>query len=339
MSVTVGERAERYLADFVSRRRDFVRAWLEAAPHHCGGALANRLGWQVMRALLAQFRYALRPRHAHRELAHYEAALAESGIAVITDFLTDAEFADVKSAYDAFGRSAQVKCALDRNGTGVDWYTGRIDCGRESSEAERVLTAKLARDPMVTKLAEHVLRRRLPKPPTLSYQRLVVRPGFVDDKDFERVLHADRHYHCVKMAYHLRPTAEAQGAYVFCPGSHRVTCARLRHEYEYSVRQARLKKLGEEAIDPSLLRLGRNLVSDRAQREMGLRPTSIDVPGNTLVVSDNRGFHARGTIEPGQERHQIRIVFYYAQVPLWTRLALAIVGKKGKRWATGQFGA
>ncbi|MBI2078585.1 MAG: hypothetical protein HYT80_09510 [Euryarchaeota archaeon] len=313
--------ATRPLRKWAFRHKAKLKQWLDASPSYLPYPLLNRLGLQVIRVLAAWWRYALRRQRNHPELAQHEAALDREGIAVIRDFLPSDDFAALAAAYAEFGHSGRVTCVRNKDGTGVDWYTGRIDCGYEKSAAERMLSEKIARHPAVLNLAEHVLRRSVKEPPTLSYQRLVVEHGYVDDKDVEGVLHSDRYYPCVKMAFYVNAQEEANGAYVYCRGSHRRSMARLRHEYEYSVRESRFLLGKKSRLDPKLMERGRPRISDEHTRAMDLSPSAIVAPANTLVVSNNIGFHRRGTISPGRERQQIRIIFYYVQRPWYGRLA------------------
>lgn len=174
--------------------------WLDAPPHYRPWPLLNRMGFQVVRTLAANLRHRLRLVRRNPALADYQEALDRDGIVVIPDFLPPDIFTEVERAYTEFGNSNHIRVEYDKNGTGVDWFTGRIDPGSVGRAAEEVLVRHVARNPVVRALAEHVLRRSIAQIPTLSYQRLSVRPEMRDDKDVECVLHADRHYPCVKVA-------------------------------------------------------------------------------------------------------------------------------------------
>ena len=309
-----------------ARHRRVLRDWLDAPPHYRPWLLLNRMGFQLVRTLVANFRHRLRPAPRFPALAAYQEVLDRDGIVVIPDFLPSDAFAEVERAYAELGNSNHIRAEYDKGGTGVDWFTGRIDPGQERSAAEEILTLHIARNPVIRSLAEHVLRRTISRAPTLSYQRLAVRPEMCDDKDIECVLHADRHYPCVKVAYYMGENLPENGAYVFARGSHRVTPARLRHEYEYSQRQGKFIA-GRGGLESALLERGRNKISDGARADMGIVEESIVGGKNTLVLSNNAGFHKRGTITPGKERKQIRILFYYTQRPWYGRLMARLLPK------------
>lgn len=309
------------------RYRLRLGAWFDAPPHYRPWPLLNQAGLQVMRAIFANARHALRPRLQNAHLRTLEQALDRDGIIAIPDFLPPEAFAEVQRACREFAQGGTIKVEHDKGGTGVDWYTGRIDPGKERSDAERILTRHISRNPTLKTLAQYVLRRRISTDPTLSYQRLVLRVGMRDNTDVEGVLHADRHYPCVKIAYYIGNNTREAGAYIFCRGSHKMNRARLRHEYEYSIRQGRYLKGERDSLDPTLLERGRNRVADAMRASMGLMEDDIIGAANTLVVSNNAGFHKRGTITPGHEREQIRILFYYVQRPWYSRLLLRLASR------------
>ena len=105
--------------------------------------------------------------------------------------------------------------------------------------------------------------------------------------DPQTALHADTFHPTVKAWLFLEDVSEDDGPFIYVPGSHRASKARLRWERERSIQVApaldRLSARGSFRIDPSEL------------GELGLpAPVHFAVPANTLVVADTFGFHARG---------------------------------------------
>ena len=100
-------------------------------------------------------------------------------------------------------------------------------------------------------------------------------------------LHADTFHPTVKAFYFLTDVAEDEGPFVYVPGSHRLTPARLAWERDLSISAA--------DSDDKLSARG-SLRASRADLEkMGFAsPRAFAVPANTLVVADTVGFHARG---------------------------------------------
>lgn len=100
-------------------------------------------------------------------------------------------------------------------------------------------------------------------------------------------VHADTFHPTVKAFYFLTDVAEDEGPFVYVPGSHRLTPARLAWEHETSMRVA--------AGDDRLSARGSLRASAADLATMGFAaPRVFAVPANTLVVADTVGFHARG---------------------------------------------
>lgn len=298
----------------------FVRSFLEPPLHHKGSILLNRIGLQPARSTWMNLSHALRPApSAAAALGAYTRQLDKDGMCVINDFLPADTFERVSSAYHEYQRSANVAEIPNKKNTGVTWFEGPITNRDGTHPAAQIMIDALSYDPRILALASHVLRRSVSGPLLLGYQWLHLPEGESDDRDIEGALHADRHYPCVKAAFYINENDEANGAYVFCPGSHRFSWARLKHEYEFSLRQRHWAK-GASAADIAPTARGRPVPNDRQRAQMQLREVSVNGHPNTLILSNNMGFHRRGQLQPGQARKQIRIIFYEYQSPLFGRL-------------------
>jgi hypothetical protein len=99
--------------------------------------------------------------------------------------------------------------------------------------------------------------------------------------------HSDTFHATAKAWLFLRDVAEADGPFLYVPGSHRMTPGRLTWEREQSLTAA-------TAADPHHA-AGSFRASAVEIAAMGYgAPVSFAVPANTLVVADTHGFHARG---------------------------------------------
>jgi len=105
--------------------------------------------------------------------------------------------------------------------------------------------------------------------------------------DPQRDLHTDTFHPTVKAWLFLNDVGADAMPFVYVPGSHRLTPARLDWERRMSIEASR------RAAQPQY-RLVRAISPD-ALGELGLPPPrAISAPANTLVVADTFGFHARG---------------------------------------------
>lgn len=298
----------------------YVKRLLEPPPHHAGPVTLNRAGYQALRCILSNLAYRLRPAYRHAELKTYEDQLDRDGICAIADFLPQAGFAALQSAYAAYRGSPSVKQTRNKNNSGVTWYEGPItNKSAEDRDAQKMIDL-LSYDERIIRLASHVLRRPVRAPLLLGYQWLHLPEDERDDRDIEGALHSDRHYPCVKAVFYVNENTIDNGAFVFCPGSHRLSWPRLRHEYEFSVRHQEWLRRGECTPGCGPFDRNRPIPSADTCAEMGIRQVAMEAPANTLVISNNMGFHKRGCLSPGQSRKQIRILFYEFQSPLLGRL-------------------
>jgi hypothetical protein len=111
-------------------------------------------------------------------------------------------------------------------------------------------------------------------------------------------LHSDAFQPSVKAWLFLTDVEDGGAPFVFVPGSHKPTDARLAWEKRMSVAVSRdgerLSRRGSFRIDPVDL------------DALGLPPPmAVTVKANTLVVADMFGFHARGTSDQPTMRVEI----------------------------------
>jgi len=309
---------------------------MEPPRYRSGSVRLNRVGFQVGRMLYEAGCHSLRRRFWRRDLRHLQRQLDEDGLVVIPEFLPNGDFSRLRQAFEAWGRSSFVKTLPDHNGTGVTWVSGRLDTGVATTEPfQRLLLNTLGGDEVIRALVAFVMRRRVSIIPSLTYQALSVTDGHVDDKDVECLLHADRHFNTVKASLLMNANSERSGAFVFCKGSHRLSLARLRAEYDLSVRDALVRAGKSNDIDCALMRHGRNLIAPSDAASMNLQETAVVGEPNTLVLSNNRGFHRRGRLQPGERREQIRLVFHGLEVAWYGRLARHVLNARRRHRPSG----
>ena len=259
---------------------------------------SNRLGLQVGRALAA--RLALKIRRAQglsppNGVAQWADELKAEGYCVVQNFLSPdvfdtvrAEFAGATSDEQAEGAKLYVDgynlgmLAVPINSRTRDSYPAtsehlmgdrrwkEIFCAHEGARLEQFenldrLEARFER-----------IKQHEGQPPP--------------NKDFSTcILHADTFHTVTKAFFYLEATNERNGAFVFAPRSHRLNLRRLRFEYANSVGRF------DRSPQPT----------DAELAEIGVEKRSICCPANTLMIVNPQGFHARGFVDPGFERHAI----------------------------------
>ncbi|WP_417669890.1 phytanoyl-CoA dioxygenase family protein [Roseibium sp.] len=117
--------------------------------------------------------------------------------------------------------------------------------------------------------------------------------------DPQTSFHSDTFQPTAKAWFFLYDVAMEDGPFTYVPGSHRLTPGRAAWEQKQSV----------DAADTKNRLHGRGsfrLTADEA-KAMGFADTvAFNVPGNSLVVADTHGFHARGK----SERPSVRVGIY-----------------------------
>jgi hypothetical protein len=253
-----------------------------------GSAALNRRGLHVRRLLLAHRLAAMR-RHilAGRIGVDDRAAFERDGHLIKPDFLPADLFQDLV--------------------TEVKTHRGP---GRETLQGDTV-TRRIALDPKTLDKLPTV-RKVIESPEFQGITRYVnsfdVEPMFYlqtilthvrkGPPDPQLKLHTDAFQPSVKAWLFLTDVEERAAPFMFVPGSHKPTAARLAWEKAMSIAVSgegeRLSRRGSFRIDPAEL----------AALDLP-PPRAVAVKANTLVVADMFGFHARGISDQPSMRVEI----------------------------------
>ncbi|MEP4034220.1 phytanoyl-CoA dioxygenase family protein [Roseibium polysiphoniae] len=119
------------------------------------------------------------------------------------------------------------------------------------------------------------------------------------ERDPQTVFHSDTFHSTAKCWFFLNDVKEDEGPFIYVPGSHRLTPARIEWERQQS--------LGASAGGRTMHSLGSFRIGEKELSELGYRnPVKLSVPENTLVVADTHGFHARAA----SDRPTVRLAIY-----------------------------
>jgi hypothetical protein len=144
--------------------------------------------------------------------------------------------------------------------------------------------ARLLRSPRWQGLMHYVSSYRME--PVYYIQAILTQISDAPD-DPQTALHMDAFHPSMKAWLFMDSVEADQGPFTYVPGSHRATAARLAWEQRKSL------SLGQG--DNSLSARGSMRIRPEELAELGLpQARPLVVPGNTLVVGDTAGFHARG---------------------------------------------
>jgi len=270
-----------------------------------GNAALNRRGLHTGRLTLAHRLAAMRRRGLAQRIGDEDrAALERDGFVIKPDFLPADVFRDLL---------AEVKA-----------YRGP---GRETLQGDTV-TRRIALDPKVLEKLPAV-RKVIELPQFQGITRYVnsfdVEPMFYlqtilthvlkGPPDPQLKLHSDAFQPSVKAWLFLTDVEERSAPFMFVPGSHRPTEARLKWEKAMSVAVSndgeRLSRRGSFRIDPA----------DLATLDLP-QPRAVAVKANTLVVADMFGFHARGISDEPSMRVEIWAYGRHSPFVPWSFSAL-----------------
>ncbi len=277
---------------------------LTSREYHEGSPLANRLGLQLARTWIMNRRIARACQERRPVHPAYE-ALTRDGVASIPDFLPAEVFQAISREFTSAREAGLLVTApcVEDNGVIEDLvsvgkhrqhFPVTHSTFRENQSLRDLVGDIIGRTPDTTSLIISVMRQSL-EPTT---------PARMIGSNY---IHADIHFPSVKAWLYLNDIDESNGAFIFAPGSHRLTLGRLAYEYEASVRVAKAKTGGaiRSAVPYGLVRIPR---ADQL-RQMGIREKSFVGKANTLVVANTMGFHRRGSFQPNFTRNLLMLRF------------------------------
>ncbi|NIJ09425.1 hypothetical protein FHS31_003057 [Sphingomonas vulcanisoli] len=269
-----------------------------------GSRRLNRWGLHAFRVRLAEgMADERRKRLTTLVSAKDAAAFARDGFVCVRDFLPAQVFAGLRDQVMAYEGPA-------RETWQGDTITRRYAIDNAALEAIPTLRDLL--DDRRWQGLLHFIASDRSQP--LLYIQTILSHRFDADPDPQTKLHADTFHPTMKAWFFLTDVAEDQGPFTYVPGSHRATPARIAWEKQKSI------------VGPDLERLsarGSLRIEESELATLGLpAPSAFAVPGNTLVVADTHGFHARGpSVRPSV---RVEIFAYGRRSPFlpWTGLNL-----------------
>lgn len=272
----------------------------------------NLIGFQVFRYLFHNlfFRIRLRSKKIDDDFSKFYTKLKNDGILKIDNFLNEADFDFVEKVFD---QKLKPQDRLINQETGIYWTTLIFNKYTADIELKKVHDL-FAKNKLINQLISKSLNIKDIGDLSIGFQLLENPSNNIDNKDRETLIHTDRFYPCFKLFLTLNENLVKNGAYKYARYSHLFSFKRLLHEYDFSIRQSLQNKGFNLKKNIKLNRcLPRKFILDKVCKDI----EDITAEKNTLIISNNKGFHQRGIMESGTYRKQIRIVFYYLQKPFY----------------------
>lgn len=278
-------------------------------PYQLGSVLENRAGYQVIRTLGERLRWLARPCPAHTELPPWLETLERDGVVVIPDFLPEPVFAAIREEFDRVREEMPFTVFGPRERGRIHVATLEV-----TPEDDRfpMIHEHLSSNESIRAAATKLTRRDARGGPGTSLVTYQMRDESAEDNDIENILHADLHLPTVKAWYFLNDADESNGTFVYAKGSQRLNAKRLWHEYELSVRVARLKN-NDEGIPARCLEVRdgrkRNIITQQMLNWLGYEESVISGKTGTLVIANTLGFHRRSRFSSSRPREQVYLNF------------------------------
>ena len=130
-------------------------------------------------------------------------------------------------------------------------------------------------------------------------QRVENRP---DDNDVQKVCHSDTFFPALKWWYFPQAVNNDQGPFTYCVNSNILTRKRLEfiHAQSIAISQGRVEDFRTYGHAEGSYRATADELA-----AMGVKPTRVAVPANTLVVANVFGFHNRSSVSDPHVRNAI----------------------------------
>lgn len=256
-----------------------------------GSLLMNRLGLHVARVVVAHLLFRFRllllsplvPREDRQQFLR-------NGFLLKTNFLPEQQFAALRE--EASNCRGEIREIIEG-----DTETQRLFLTHVARNSLPQCRAFVAHPPL-DRLLRYTSSKNRPPFFFVELLRQHAREGSPDpQKDF----HRDTFHPCVKAWLYLDDVDQDNGPFVYVPGSHRLSWARLKWEYRESLRASIDKQSGDARYWDGSFRVS---AEDRSAMGLG-EPISFHVPRNSLIIANVWGFHRRGEAEGRNSRMTI----------------------------------
>jgi hypothetical protein len=273
--------------------------------YHAGPVALNRAGFQVGRFVYMNLAWRLRSVPVDPEVDVWVERLIHDGCVLIPDFLPADVLQAVRREYDESFKRLAYEIPIVEDDQIVE---ETLDVNRYHADFP-VVQAALVHNPTLRAIVSGALRRPVHMRPRAFSKRWhlsekprdVIGPGHIVGANY---VHADVHFPTFKAWLFLSDTDRWNGALEFARGSHHMTAARLRYEYDASCRVAASR--GKDKNVPYALT---RKPTDSQLGSMKIQCSPLECKANTLVIGNMQGFHKRGEFQPGSLREALLLCF------------------------------
>lgn len=283
----------------------FYKTFFQTAPRkYVGGLALNLLGFQIVRVLFHDFFWRLRQIFSppvSSKLQVYFDSLQRDGVVIIRNAFTPEE---VQSLVDDFNDKTPNFISHFE-----EFKEGLVLASNSIAPWTTPIGSKVAEDlvvnnPILKELIRASSGHRIRLTPEVSY--LKYSPKLQDlgkeQVDGQDRIHCDVAYPSMKVFIYVTDSTVSNGAFIYCPGSHRVTLKRLIMEYKISIRYFLGTDRGE--YKPTDL-------TNEEKKFLDLHENSMEGNAGSIIIFNTMGFHRRGNFTDASKPYRNVILSNY----------------------------
>ena len=313
-----------HLKTYSEKTYHYMRLRTYYAPPMLRYTFLNIFGFQVARSLYESIRFRFKQCFWEPHDSQFSLQIRKNGILTIEDFLEQEQYLRLIEAIENIIQRERavtssklivfkdpIALRLNINLPYLNSIHGRLDT--LAWEIWNLIPYE-----RVKKYAEDVISSTDHTEKQIEVEYISVPHDQIDHYDHNTWWHIDRHFHCAKAFLFIDHHEKQNGTYEFIGAVSQSKVARLYYQYAFSVRSYfnyiyagfnTTKMVKQNILKPR--------VSNLEYRLLGLKPSPVVAPGNTLLVSDNIGFHRRGKLSPGTKRVQCNFIFYKNRIQVF----------------------
>ena len=302
---------------------EIINSYLSVSKLYIGGYLLNILGLQVIRSIF---------KNTLHKLKYYKTTikkddpilleLEEEGIVRINNFMPVEEFNALKQILANQEEEKNFNFSQNYKKTNVSWTHGRIYKHYDKTKkAYEILNKNFLN---YLPYVETVLKLTISNDIKFNYEKLYLPKDKIDINDPNAYLHHDKFFPCIKFFISIKDClTENDSPFFYMKKSHKLNINRLKNEYINSIWNYKRKKISNYNADNPPVR--------KLDYINHLKIEPILCKENTLIITNNMGWHKRGRLSPGHSRKLIRILFYEEQLPFYKRpIKYYLINKREK---------
>lgn len=274
----------------------------------------NLLGLQILRIIFYNYKLKIKKIFINNKCESQNkkilSDMEEKGFTVIENFFSNKDYDFIKETTQ---KIEDENVFEDLNYGNVDVLIGPLNfTNKYKIDASKI--NKLFYEKNITSIISKIIGEKISYFPISTYQKISLKENLIDKDDVNSEFHPDKFYPCIKSFYYLNDNKLENGAFWYYPKSHKLHLDRIKYEYFHSILSGTnltdsiYSKFNFEKLN------GRVTLSRKKLFEIYGEPVVCEAPQNSLVLSNNMGFHKRGKMEPKNTRIHLRNSFYDFQV-------------------------